>query len=738
MIRSFAFIVITLVLSPLLFAQTAPPEEPRKMQAMRLNDEDRVVVDGRLDEAFWLRAVPASDFVQQDPNNGAAPTERTEVRIVYNRQHLYIGVTCFDSEPDKLLGNTMKRDEFLSADDRFMWVIDPFFNKQGGYFFEMNPSGLMGDSLKNATTSTNREWDGIWNARVERSEIGWVIELDIPFQSINFDPNAPAWNVNFQRTVRRKNEESLWMGWGYNQGLHRLANAGILEGIQDVDQGIGLEVKPYVRGAAVSSPGRGSDNFKRDGDVGLDLSYSVTPLLRASFTANTDFAQTEVDQRQVNLTRFSLFFPEKRDFFLDGASSFDFISSASSGSNFGNRDTAVVPFFSRRIGLKADGIPQKIDFGTKLLGRIGAQDLGLMHVRTGEEVDAPGEDFTVFRLKRRFFAQSYVGTLYTRRDRRGAPSDALQTGGIDYRIATNRFRGNRNLEATGFLIHTTNPLQTGDSSTLGAGVEYPNDRYSGGFFFREVQKNYNPAVGFTLRTGYRRYAPYLRFAPRPRGNRYLRQLTTRVDLDWLTDPADNRTLTRTIDLTTIQFGFHSGQTIEFHVIPTYERLERPFDIYRGITLPVGASYNYTRYRLQVRTPNSRIIALNGIAEAGTFYSGNRRQLTLNWSVRPRPGMVYYLDSEWNRVELQEGRFSARLFRFVADNQFNPWISITNNFQYDSISGVLGWQSRFRWIIKPGNDLYFVYNHNWQENKLFDRFDTLDRRVASKIVYTHRF
>jgi hypothetical protein len=309
---------------------------------------------------------------------------------------------------------------------------------------------------------------------------------------------------------------------------------------------------------------------------------------------------------------------------------------------------------------------------------------------------------------------------------------------MDFRLATNRFRGNRNLETTGFFLHTTNLLDTGKSSTYGAGIDYPNDRYSGGFSFREVQENYAPALGFTLRTGYRRYAPYLRFAPRPRNNKYIRQLTTRLDMDLLTDPADNRTLTRTVDFTAIHFNFHSTLTLEFHVIPNYERLERPFNIYPGISLPVGSSYDFTRYRFQMQTPNSRILALNMIGEAGNFYSGTRRQLTLNWSVRPRPGMVYYIDSEWNRIELQEGRFSTRLFRFIADNQFNPWISMTNNFQYDSISGVLGWQSRFRWIIKPGNDLYFVYNHNWLENKPFDRFDTLDRRIASKIVYTHRF
>lgn len=369
----------------------------RIMYAERMLPDERIVLDGVLDEPVWARATSAGEFVQQDPVLGATPTERTEVRIAFNRTHLYMGVICFDSEPDKLAGNTSKRDEFLSADDRFMWTMDTFLNQQTGYFFEMNPAGLMADALMGPGGSNNREWDGIWNARVRQSEIGWVIEIDIPFRTLAFDPNAPAWGINFQRTVRRKSEELLWTGYQRNQGLRRMANAGLLVGLSDVSAGRGFEVKPYLAGY-LDTPGGGGPR-KTEADIGLDAAYNITPSLRAVGTVNTDFAETEVDQRRVNLTRFPLFFPEKRTFFLDGSTFYDFPNNV---------------FFSRRIGL-VEGNPQRILGGGKLTGQVGSNDLGALYVRTAEDEGALGEDFLVGRWRRRVLQQSYFGAIYTNR-----------------------------------------------------------------------------------------------------------------------------------------------------------------------------------------------------------------------------------------------------------------------------------------------------------------------------------
>jgi len=581
---------------------------------------------------------------------------------------------------------------------------------------------------------------------VQRSDIGWTFEVEIPFSTLNFDPNGTSWGVNFQRTVKRKNEESLWFGWARNQGLQRLANSGLLQGLNDnVSQGLGLDVRPYGLMTSEASPVTGHQDLDHNGKAGIDIFYSVTPGLRANFTVNTDFAQTDVDQRQVNLTQYSLFFPEKRTFFLEGASLFDFGTVPSVGGGVGGGfsrpvDNSLIPFFSRRIGLDARGNPQKVDYGVKAFGQIGRQDIGVLQVRTGLDSDFPGvpsEDFTVVRLKRRMLRQSYLGVMYTRRDAHASGSDALETAGADFVFATNRFQGSKQLSFGGFFLRTTNPFDTGRNSAYSLRVDYPNDRWNAGMSYRGVQDFFNPAVGFISRNGYQRYNPYLNFSPRPSNNRYVRRMGFTSDVTLQTD-MDNRYLSRIWNLTVLNVDLHSLDTTSFLVIPEYERLDRPFNIYPGVTLPVGSEYNFVRYRLTFQTANRRMVALNPTVEWGDFYSGTRQQVLTNLTVRARPGVIIYLSHEWNRVNLPEGRFETRLYSVTPEWQFNQWVSSVNTFQYDSISALLGWQSRFRWILKPGNDLFVVYSHNWRNDLILDRFSTINRRLASKLLYTLRF
>lgn len=685
-----------------------------------------ITLDGVLDEPVWKRTIPAGNFIMQDPVLGGTPTEATEVHFAFNNDHLYMAVVCRDSEPDKLLGNTRKRDEFLSADDRFMWTMDTFGNEQTGYFFEMNPSGLMADALMGPGGTTNREWDGIWNARVRRSEIGWVIEIDIPFRSVAFDPNAAAWGVNFQRTVRRKNEESVWTGHLRNQGLRRMSNAGRLVGLTDVTKGHGLEVKPYLAGFSADTSGRSTSPAREsDVDIGGEVAYNLTPSLRAVATINTDFAETEVDTRRVNLTRFPLFFPEKRGFFLDGATFFDFY---------------VPAFFSRRIGLDSNGQPQRIVGGTKLTGQAGRFDVGGLYVRTGEDNGALGEDFVALRVRRRILRQSFIGGIYTGRATRDqTASPTRSTAGLDFRLATSTFRGRQNLEASGFVAINNNPFErSGENVAYGGRINYPNDRYEASLAFMEVGRNVDPAIGFVNRRDFRRYQPQFRYSPRPRNHPIIRRFSFGGDVEIYTDTS-NRTETREFDLTATRVELHSGDNFEVSVVPSYERLEEPFTISSGITLPAGAEYRFTRFRVAGHTANKRIVSIQPRVEWGRFLSGHRREMVLGVGVRPRPGVTMNLAYELNNVDLAEGAFETRLYRMVADTQFSPFIYLVNNVQYDSVSRVLGWQSRFRWIMQPGNDIFFVYTHNW-----FDpvdpasRFMTLDRRAAAKVVYTKRF
>jgi len=714
--------------------QSAQPGTTRRtMTAVRLAPGEEITVDGHLDEAFWSRATPAADFIQQDPDNGAPATEPTEVRILYTEKALYMGVTAFDSEPDRWIGYQRRRDEFLQSDDRFMWTIDTFLNGRTAYFFEMNPSGLMADALRGIDVN-NRQWDGIWTGEARRHDKGWTLEIEIPFHTLNFDPDSDAWGINFQRTVRRKNEESLWMGWLRNQGLNRMTNAGLVTGIRDVSQGRGIDLRPYGLATWESSPGRGDTKGRTDGNAGIDVFYNLTPQLRAVATVNTDFAQTEVDQRQVNLTRFSLLFPERRDFFLDGSPFFDFRSAAEGGVA-----GTVNPFFTRRIGLGTDGTAQRVNFGAKLTGQVGRQDIGVMHVQTGRDGALAGEDFTALRLKRRLFSQSYVGAMYTRRDARNTPTDAAHTAGVDFLLGTSSFLGSQNLQLGGYYLQAPEAgNDAGRSAAYGATIAYPNDLWNVEAVFREVQSNFQPAVGFVTRTGYRLLAAEAILGPRPDIS-WLRQYTVGTEVDMLVDPDTNQTLTRVIELPA-SLILQSQDVVNFSAIHTHERLDRDFTL-GGATLAQGRVFDFTRFSLQASTANRRVVALSPSVEWGNFFSGHRVRSALNVTLRVRPGLIAYLSGELNHVDLPEGEaFTTKLFRGVLETQFSPWMALVNNVQYDTQSAVLGWQSRFRWIVRPGNDLYLVYTHNWRDDPLerTRRFETLDQRAATKVIYTLRF
>jgi hypothetical protein len=719
-------------------AQATRPD----VAAIRLAETDTVVIDGAPDEAIWQRAVPATSFLQRDPDNGQPATERTEVRVVFDNNRIILGVTCFDSEPDRLLGNQMQRDQPFSADDRFMWSIDPFLDGRSGYFFEINPSGAMGDGLITSPSDggqVNKSWDGIWIARVRRTSVGWTAEIEIPFKTLNFNPNTTTWGANFQRTVRRKNEESLWTGWLRNEGLSRMSNAGRINGIENISQGIGLDLKPYALGAAGNAPGRGDPDTDGDFDIGLDGFYNVTPALKANFTINTDFAETEVDQRRTNLTRFPLFFPEKREFFLDGANFFEFPTGDES------------PFFSRRIGLNS-GEPQPILYGAKLIGQVGRQDVGFLQVSTSEEefqangapVQLKGEDFTVARVKRRMGSQSSMGVLYTRRAPRDSLVDTRHTMATDVVLATPNFVGGSVLDSNLWYIHTSKPSQIdeagtpprpGGSDAFGMNASIDRDPWGASVGFQEYQAAYDAAVGFTPRRNYRQWDPEVNWNPRLNQHPWIRGFRFDAGME-LNLSLENELVDRNIQLTPLDIEFHSGDGIEFAVFNQTEQLDEDFEISDGVVIPMGPRYEWNRFQVEAESADHRKLAASAELSFGDFWSGSRRELNLEVTLRPRPGIFLQFASEYNDVDLPEGAFTTRLYRVDARTQFGPWLSLTNNVQYDSESSEVGWQLRFRWIQKPGNDLFFIWTQNWLDDT--NGFQALDRRGAAKIVRTFRF
>jgi hypothetical protein len=720
-VAGFAMLLL-LAAAATSLAQSLPA---RAVTAVRLQGDERLVVDGRLSEEVWRRAEPAADFRQEDPLNGEPATEPTEVRVVYDDRRVVFGIRCVDSEPGRLRGNQMQRDQSLGADDRFMLAIDTYLDGRTGYYFEINPSGAMGDGLvlPGNGTSINRSWDGIWTARVDRGDDGWSAEIEIPLRTINFDPAKSSWGINFQRTVRRKTEESLWSGWARNQGLTYMTAAGRLEGLQGLTQGLGLDLLPYVLGTSSSAPGRGDPSALQRGAVGGDIAYNLTPAMRANLSINTDFAETEVDQRQVNLTRFPLFFPEKRAFFLEGANLFDF-----------SRETgnAVMPFFSRRIGLDSSGVPQPLDYGAKLTGQAGAFEIGALHVRTRDRGDVSSEQFTVGRVRRRFWRQSYAGAILTTRN--GADTRTRTTAGADFSLATSQFLRTQVLEVSGFYLNTSKLSGTGGGAAFGGRINFPNDPLNMRLSLREVQDGYDPAVGFVERRGYRLVNAGVRRIVHTDRHPLVRRFSFEVDHNSFYD-LQGALETRRLDLQLMRVDLQAGDIIEYHLLPLFERLPRDFQISSGVTLPAGGEYSFLRRRFRVQSATRRPISVDGSYEDGAFYSGTRRQVAGTVSVRPRRGWLLSVSGDYNQIALAEGRFTTRLWLTDVGTQLNPFVSFVNRVQFDTVTRQLGWQSRFRWITTPGNDIFFVYMHNWTDRQ---ELRTLDRRVSIKVVRTLRF
>lgn len=716
-----------------LFAQSESVTEFNNIKAYQLVPGETFTLDGKLNEPFWDKITPVSNFRQQEPVEGGTPTERTEIYIAFDSEYLYIGAKLFDESPDEILAYQKRRNQSLRTDDRFMWILDTFNDGRNAYFFETNPAALRGDGLLTVGQgiNINKSWDGIWNLRTSITEEGWIAEVQIPFRTLDFNPDESTWGINFQRTVRRKNEEIVWSGWRRNQGLFRPQNAGTVTGLSGLSQGIGLEVTPYVSSTGTRTwPDEDGKDDSASFNTGLDATYSITPSISASLTLNTDFAETEVDQRRVNLTRFPLFFPEQRSFFLEGAGIFNFAPSS-----------GVNPFFTRRIGLVA-GEPIPVTGGLRILGREGNTNVGLYQIRTGKEGDINREDFTAARITQNFFSESNIGVIYTRRATLN--SDKLNdhhTLGTDLELGTSSFMGDKNLQFQAFFVwhNTTVAEEESDfwgRTSRGIRINYPNYPFYGAVSYRELGSSFGPATGFTPRNGFRRFQPTIGYENTLNQIDALRSWEVQARFEYLMN-LDFEPETVNFRLTPFEIEFESGEEIEASVSWNFEQLFSDFDILRdGRAIIPSGEYRDWSFNLEFETASYRKVAAGAEYTYEGFWTGTRNIYELSGTIRPYSGLNFSAD--WNRsdVSLPELDFQTNLFRFSGNIDLTPNTALTHIVQFDDLSDVLGLYNRFRWTITPGSDLYLVYSYNWIQGE--NRFEPVEMQGAAKINYTHRF
>ncbi len=718
----------------ILFPQSNTDSEKRTIITKQIS-ENKIEIDGLLNEPEWKMVLPAKDFIQRDPIQGSPATEKTQVYVIHDKENLYIGAILFDSNPDGILAYQKRRDQSLRTDDRFMWILDTFLDGRTGYFFEVNPAGLLGDGLiigGDSYWGINKDWNGIWDARVVVIPEGWSVEVVIPFRTLNFDPNLDTWGINFQRTVRRKNEDMKWEGFERNKKITQPIHAGYLKGLKNLTQGNGLEFKPYFS-LKNQEMNMVKDNFN---DIGFDVSINITSGLKASLTYNTDFAEAEVDQRRVNLTRFPLRYAEKRGFFLEGAGVYSF-----------SPRNDVTPFFSRRIGL-SDGEQIPINYGGRLSGQIGNYEIGVIQAQTNSKGDIAGENFTVARVKRAFFKQSYFGLVYTDRSSRTMEPDSNELDqslfGADLELKTSEFMGDKNLQFQTFFVHHTAPysepeLSISDLSVRGFRITYPNDIFRSHVSYREFGNNYNPAVGFGRRNGFKRIQPSFSYHPRPERYDFIRQVEFGIQYEFMTN-LENKMLKKQTTITPFNIRFESQDQLSAKIVSLIEYLDKPFTIYEDITIPIE-EYSSEELQVKFETSEKRMLSTEFEYQTGDFWNGQKQTIKTQISVKPFSGFNIQTEYEKNTVKLSGKSFNTELYNFELGIYPTPRTAIFSNLQYDNVSDALGLFAKLQHTIRPGSDFYLVYTHNWisLSDQIFD-FDlmTVSKVSSLKINYSLRF
>ena len=687
--------------------EAASLTKPRpSITALRV--EQPPVINGVLDDNAWQKAPAAGDFMQYEPKEGVPMTERTEFRVLYDSRALYIGIWCYDSEPNKILARTMSRDDYPDEDDFVSFSIDPFLDRRNGYMFAINPNGTRFDAIINNNAYAGNSWDAIWSCRGNITDKGWFCEIAIPFDSIPFEPNNSIWGFNISRTIRRKNERGRWHSEGRHLSTSAMANAGEIRGLEGLGNITKWEVLPYGMGKYRHNNDTGEGNTL--GDIGGDIAYRLAPNLRASLSVNTDFAETEVDYRQLNFTRFSLQYPEKRDFFLKDSGVFKF----GPPSERRSRSQSSTPFFSRRIGLTDSGHQVPINLATKITGRVGKYNIGMIGAMIDEHDDIDRQSVYVTRISRDVLDQSSVGMINTI----GDPNSDKNTYmiGTDFNYRTTKFLTDKTLRASLYTMANFDD-DTDWSYAQGAGISYPNDLIDGGMSFYQVDEEFKPKLGYTRRTGIRRFGSSFSYRPRPENIEWLRKyhlsyrnsIYTTLDND--IESQQHRFYIPYLD-------FESGQDFYFLIEQEYDKPDRDFDVSGGGIVPAG-EYWMTNYVLDFDLKDSGLITGGFGYELGDWYHGEKQTAYFRLGFDPAKWLNTSLSYSINQFELPDTEFDAQIASGNIRINFTPDMGWSHLIQYDNVSESIGYNTRFFWEFKPGKKFYVVIRQNYgDEDHLF--------------------
>ena len=696
-----------------------------KRSVTAVRTETPLKVDGLLNDPAWQNALFQGQFTQREPDEGAPASEKTELGFLYNDNNLYIGIKCYDSEPGKIIAREMRRDAVVDDDDYFEFVLDTYHDHRSAYYFITNPHGVKREAkMANEGRDYNPAWDGVWSCKAKITEEGWFVEIAIPWKTLRFDEEgSSAWGFNCARMIRRKNEHVYWQHipreFGRQAGIFRLSQAGSLHGIADAQMGGNLELMPYFLGGMENDS---NTNFATDrmSDVGLDAEVALTANLALDLTINTDFAQVEADQEQVNLTRFSLYYPEKREFFLEGAEVFAFGGSGGSRWHHGGSDMDL--FYSRRLGL-VDGHEARILGGAKMVGKVGKYQVGLMNILTDDvtyreedlSTTVNGANFTVVRFRRDILQRATIGMMLLNKEVLHS-SYFNRSLGVDGHFPLSLY-----FTVSGYLAATFGPEKTEDGQTIDrnkqnlAGkisLDYNSDLWRASLSHLDIGAQFNPEMGFIRRTDFRLSNASIEYAPRPKQSSVIRQFGYQLEGRYRSNH-ENRMLDNEIEAS-FSIEFQNSSRFSFNIQRQSEFIDYDWEVREGFLIPKG-TYTGFMVSLNAQSDKSRAIAGGIDIDYGNYYSGHQMSFGLDSTITRIRRLRMELEFRHNNIRLPDGNFRTntlgmRMFYFFSTDLYvKAYLQWNDDKYYNAgreriVSDVL-----LRWIYRPACNLYVVYN-----------------------------
>ncbi len=692
--------------------------DSKRLEITRTTTPPRI--DGILDDDVWATAASFDDLHQFLPVDHGEPSERTVVYVTFDDDNLYVAARLYDSEPSEIRARQLVQGGTLRWDDTFGVYLDPYNNKRTGYHFQANPNSIRSEAVFETPTELNWDWEGVWHAESRIDEEGWTTEIVIPFRTLNFESTNPTWGFTVERTIQRKQEGIAWVS--YNRQLNPAA-AGLITGLAGVQQGVGLDVVPSVVSRQQKDFATGVTSS--DTEPVLDVFYKFTPALTGVLTLNTDFSATEVDDVRINLSRFSLFFPEKRDFFLQDVDIF----------SFGGLERNGIPFFSRRIGLSADRTPVGIDVGAKLTGRIGRWNIGVLDVQEEAHNGVDKQNLFVGRIAANVLRESSVGMIFTD----GDPNRNLDNSlvGFDFRYQNTTLGDGKAIQSElWFQQSDTEGIDTEDAA-YGLRLAAPNNEgWRGELSYQQIQENFNPALGFVNREDIEATEGRFGYTHRP-DHPWIRSVQAGMSLENFEILSTGMVDTQQMFVELLELETNAGDQYGLQYNRERQVLVEDFEIVDGVVIPVG-DYEYGIWGIELSGAEQRTFAPSMELQWGEFFNGDITSIEAGFEWRPNNRLYFDFEYQYNDIELPAGDFVTRLIQMRANFAFNANWSWVNLIQYENESSEVGINSRLRWNPRAGQDFYLVINHGFDAQRAFRDLSSVESQISLKYTHTFRF